>query len=140
MAGVLCQIQECGIIQVFRSFSFLSFHFMEKNKTDWSGGEPRDQYEKNYVMGLWKFSDKISIEELIDVAKQWTTEDQNYLQLYVRKCSKNQYGIGFTYKLEGKSERDSMKKYTDPVSDFLKRRFGNDLVGWDIANPAWIIK
>lgn len=96
---------------------------------------------KNYVMGLWKFSDRISTEQLEEVAKKWAAEDPNYLRLYVRKCSKDQFGIGFTYKLPyEESEEGQMKEYMDPVSDKLKRQFGNDLVGWDIASPVWIIK
>ena len=137
----MCQINEHAILRYsvpFHSFSFIS---MEKNKTDWSGVEPKDQYEKNYIMGLWKFSDRISVAELEEVTKKWATEDPRYLQLYIRKCSKDQYGIGFTYKLDGESEKDRMhNEYMNPVSDLLKRQFGNDLVGWDISNPVWIIK
>ena len=93
-------------------------------------------------MGLWKFSDKVSTEQLEEVANKWAIEDPNYLQLYVRRTSKDQYGIGFTYKIstqEEPSERQNAK-YMEPVSDSLKRQFGNDLVGWDVASPVWIIK
>ena len=95
----------------------------------------------NYIMGLWKFSDKVSIEQLEDVANKWATEDPNYLELYIRKTSKDQYGIGFTYKTsqDEPSERQNAR-YMEPVSDSLKKQFGNGLVGWDIASPVWIIK
>ena len=92
-------------------------------------------------MGLWKFSDKISTEQLEEVAKKWAAEDPKYLQLYVRKCSKDQFGIGFTYDisdLESKERQNA--QYMNPVSDSLKRQFGNDLVGWDVASPIWIVK
>lgn len=129
-----------NVLIPFLSIPFLSLS-MDTNATNWSGYRSTDEYKKNHIMGLWKFSDKISVEELIEVAKKWATEEPRYLQLYIRKCSKDQYGIGFTYKLDGDSEKDRMhKEYMDPVSDLLKRQFGNDLVGWDISNPAWIIK
>ncbi len=97
--------------------------------------------EKNYVMGLWKFSDKISKEELGKVAEKWAAEDPNYLQLYLRKVSKNQMGIGFTYKLDDtKDGKKAHEEYFDKTSDFLKRSFGNDSAGWDMGSPVWIVK
>lgn len=95
----------------------------------------------NYIIGLWKFSSNVSVEKLQEVAKKWAAEDPKYLQLYVRKCSKDQYGIGFTYDYTHQEPSEGQnKEYMDPVMDSLKRQFGNDLVGWDIASPAWIIK
>ncbi|TSC91753.1 MAG: hypothetical protein CEN90_217 [Parcubacteria group bacterium Licking1014_17] len=95
----------------------------------------------NYIMGLWKFNDKISIEQLEEVAKKWAAEDPKYLQLYIRRVSKNQFGIGFTYDISDReSKENQLAEYMDPVSDSLKRQFGNDLVGWDIASPVWIVK
>lgn len=97
--------------------------------------------EKNYITGLWKFSDKVSVEQLQEVAKKWAAEDPKYLQLYIRKCSKNQYGIGFMYDYSNQEQTEGQNaEYMDPVMDSLKRQFGNDLVGWDIAAPTWIIK
>jgi len=46
---------------------------------------------------MWKFSSKVPIEQLEEVAKKWTAEDPKYLQLYIRRCSKDQYAIGFMY-------------------------------------------
>lgn len=95
----------------------------------------------NYIMGLWKFSDRVSVEQLQEVAKKWAAEDPKYLQLYIRKCSKDQYGIGFTYDYSyQESTEGQIAEYMNPVMDSLKRQFGNDLVGWDIASPVWIIK
>jgi hypothetical protein len=97
--------------------------------------------QKNYAMGLWKFSDTISEEQLKQVAEKWAQEDPRYLQLYVRKCSKDQYGIGFTYELENEIPvQGQHKEYFDRTSDALKRSFGNELVGWDISSPVEIIK
>ena len=84
----------------------------------------------NYITGMWKFSDKVPQEQLVEVAKKWA-EDPKYLQLYVRKCSKDQYAIGFMYDFTHEEPSEGQnKKYMDPVMDSLKREFGNDLVGW----------
>jgi hypothetical protein len=89
-----------------------------------------------YCMGLWKFSDKISMEELVSLATEWASDD-NYVSLYVRGTSKDQNGIGFAYKTNTKQEYDA---YFDRTSDMLKRKFGNDLVGWDVGFEATPVK
>lgn len=92
-------------------------------------------------MGIWKFSEKISVETLVELAQNWAKEDENYLQLYVRRVSKDQHGIGFTYNAKG---QEDLKKFHEDylyrVSDVIRRQFGNDLAGWDIASSAYIIK
>lgn len=121
----------------FHSFTFNS---MNENKVDWSGNEAGQKYEKNYIMGLWKFSDKVPMEQLIAIAEE-AIKNPKYLQVYIRKCSKDQYAIGFTYDYSHQSPTEGQnKEYMDPVMDKLKREFGNDFVGWDIASPVWIIK
>jgi len=89
-------------------------------------------------MGLWKFRDRVSVEDLCSLAERWAAEDPSYLQLYVRKVSKDQYGIGFAYQLP--ADKPGHSEYFERVSDQLKKLFGNDLVGWDIASPVRVIK
>ena len=95
-----------------------------------------------WIMGLWKFRDRVSIDELTDYAEK-LAEDPRYTQLYVRQTSKDQYGIGFTYVL---SEEEAARgpgieqEYYERVSDTLRRAFGNDLAGWDISTPVWSVK
>lgn len=96
--------------------------------------------EQNLIMGLWKFSEKISKDELVELAQKWAEEDKNYLQLYVRKASKDQNGIGFTYKVVSSDIREAHDEYFEKTSDYLKKKFGNDLAGWDISSPVIIIK
>lgn len=91
------------------------------------------------IMGIWKFSDKIPVEDLVKLAQKWADEDKNYLQLYVRKVSKDQFGIGFTYDIKGRDNKEAHDEYFDKVSDSLKRQFGNDLAGWDIATGPYVI-
>ena len=96
--------------------------------------------EQNLIMGLWKFSEKISKDELVELAQKWAEEDKNYLQLYVRKASKDQNGIGFTYKVANSDVKETHDEYFEKTSDYLKKKFGNDLAGWDISSPVIIIK
>lgn len=93
--------------------------------------------EKELIMGLWKFDDRVGMDELIEVAKEWAKND-SYTHLYIRKASKDQLGIGFAYVSDG--SKKAQDEYFDKTSDALKRKFGNGLVGWDIASRAELIK
>ncbi len=88
-------------------------------------------------MGLWKFDQRVGREVLVEVAKDWAS-DENYVQLYIRKVSKDQNGIGFAYTTDGSEEAHDT--YFSKTSDQLKRKFGNDLVGWDMASTVTVIK
>lgn len=92
---------------------------------------------KNLIVGLWKFHDRVIDKDLIDVANEWAKDD-NYTRLYIRKTSTDQVGIGFEYIYDGTKEGQSNYNYT--TSDYLKRKFGNDLVGWDFAPTDQLIK
>ncbi|MBP7928081.1 hypothetical protein KAZ57_02955 [Patescibacteria group bacterium] len=92
---------------------------------------------KSLIMGLWKFHERVGNKDLLEVANEWAS-DEKYVQIYIRKVSKDQYGIGFAYESEGTKE--SQGAYMDATSDTLKRKFGNDLVGWDIATTAQLVK
>ena len=92
---------------------------------------------KSLIMGLWKFDQKVSKEELVEVANEWAT-DPKYLQVYIRKVSKDQEGIGFAY--AGNGTQEAHREYFEATSDVLKRKFGNGLVGWDIASTSTLIK
>jgi hypothetical protein len=94
--------------------------------------------EENLYSGLWKFSDRVEIEQLAEVADEWA-QDEKYLQLYIRKVSKDQNGIGFVYQAEN-GTKEEYDAFFDRISDGLKRQFGNDLVGWDIASKTYTIK
>ena len=92
---------------------------------------------KSLILGLWKFNEKVGNKDLLEVANEWA-KDENYIQLYIRKVSKDQYGIGFAYKHDGTKE--GQESYHFASSDYLKRKFGNDLVGWDLASTDQLIK
>ena len=89
------------------------------------------------VLGLWKFHQNVGGNNLVELAQEWA-KDTKYSQLYVRKVSKDQFGIGFAYDAGGTSQ--GQDEYFNITSDKLKRMFGNDLVGWDISSTADLIK
>ena len=101
------------------------------------------QERPDVVSGLWKFDARLSPrsqEVLLKIAIEWIEEEPDrYLQMYVRMCSKDQIGIGFAYKLDGPDYKKSKERFFHKVTDQLKRQFGNDFVGWDMACPTWLV-
>jgi len=93
--------------------------------------------DKNLTLGLWKFHERVGHKDLMEITKEWAKDD-NYELLYIRKVSKDQNGIGFAYKTDG--SKKAYDKYFEETTDYLKRKFGNDLVGWDIGAQATLIK
>jgi len=94
--------------------------------------------EKKYkVIGYWKFREKLPLEELGKLADEWA-KDPNYEELHIRKTSSDQVGLGFTYNDPRGNTKEASDQYYEETSDILRRRFGNDLVGWDIG--SWLIK
>lgn len=92
-------------------------------------------------MGIWKFSDRVSNKDLLEIAEKWKNEDPNYLQLYIRKVSKDQDGIGFSYQLpEGEDKQKAYAEHFEKTTDYLKRIHGNDFIGWDMSTDVIVIK
>ena len=92
---------------------------------------------KQTESGMWKFRDKITPEELVKVAEQLRDEEpRKYIDLHIRRCSKDQIGIGFKYV---RDDDETSKDFFERISDPLRRQFGNDFVGWDIGHMTWII-
>lgn len=96
--------------------------------------------ENNLAIGIWKF---IEVEPaiLVQLAEEWRDgpEGERYEALYVRKASRTQWGLGFSYRLP-EGERNHTP-YFERTSDGLKRRFGNQLAGWDVSSGnIWTIK
>jgi len=90
------------------------------------------------VTGMWKFNKSVPQEILVALAMEWRAAQPGYTHLYVRGSAKDQRAIGFQYTLPrpGKKAYD---KFFYAHKDQLRRRFGPDLVGWDISNPTIII-
>src|SRR5512135_813342 len=92
---------------------------------------------KSLVLGLWKFNRNVSNKELLGLAEEWAKDDK-YIHLYIRGASKDQDGVGFAYDAGGTQEGHD--EYFERTSDYLKRKFGNDLVGWDMSSTNQLIK
>ena len=115
---------------------FISFLFSSMNNNSQLGLKPQ-----HVIMGLWKFHERVTLDTLIELAQQWSKDEERYTELYVRQTSKDQFGIGFTYTVpEDQDLEGANKKFFHKTTDILKRKFGNDFVGWDFASPVWVIK
>ncbi|GEM_PF-1473239 len=113
-----------------------------------------------WVTGIWKFSDKkVSLKKLLDLAEEWEKDSDilrkhgEYLEIYVRKVSKDQHGIGFVlapFTVDDPLDNSPQEKeklgrrryndYFEEMTDTLKKLFGNGFVGWDISYPTYIVK
>lgn len=93
----------------------------------------------NIYSGLWKFKDSIEESQLVELAKEWA-KDNKYIHLYIRRCSKDQHGIGFSYLNPNKATEEAFDNFTDEMKDVLYKRFGTGLVGWDLSSSTTTIK
>ena len=95
--------------------------------------------QDNILMGIWKFNNSISFNEILEVGDKWKGEP-NFSYLYIRQVSKDQIGLGFTYIFDTFISEEGYSKFLDEHTDILKRQFGNDFIGWDISKGATLIK
>lgn len=96
-----------------------------------------EKTNKTLVIGVWKFKDRLGKDELMKLGNEWAQDDK-YTLVYVTHAGKEQLGLGFAYAVEGTKEASD--DYYDRTSDALKRRFGNDFIGWDMATTQNLIK
>jgi|SRR6185312_16576879 len=99
----------------------------------------RDEYA---ISGIWKFHERIPVEDLQNIAREFLAEEPNaYRSMQIRKCSKTQHGICFTYDCgESSYNKVVLDRFFNRITDRLKRQFGNDFVGWDVTNQVWTLK
>ncbi len=90
------------------------------------------------ITGLWKFKDSISITELQSFAEE-LAKDDHYLHVYIRRASKDQQGLGVSYKAETQDEQ-TFDTFFENMKDVLYKRFGAGLVGWDFSSSTTTIK
>jgi hypothetical protein len=92
------------------------------------------------ITGIWKFKEEIPTSELEAVAKEWA-KDPKFMQLYIRKVSKDQYGIGFMYDNRGSKDGEATyDAFYEKGTDELKRKFGNGFYGWDLSSTTNLVK
>ena len=92
---------------------------------------------KPFIAGLWKFKDKVPLGSLITMAERWAKTNPGYVQLFIRQVGHGENGIAFIYQPRTKIPLES---YLEKTSQELKKVFGNDLSGWDVATSLWILK
>ncbi len=121
-----------------RNSQFLSipFHSGENTVYDTS------IYKTDLISGIWKFSrPKIALDVIVQLAQEFLDEEPDkYLGIHVRKCSQTQIGISFIYDMGENSDTKSYDEFFNSKTDKLKRRFGNDFVGWDTTRGVWLLK
>jgi|JI10StandDraft_1071094.scaffolds.fasta_scaffold179809_3 hypothetical protein len=88
--------------------------------------------------GYIKFSSKVSLEELETFAQELAS-DQRFISIYIRKVSKDQFGIGFVSNVETPTQELS-DIFFDEVKDIAYRKFGTGVAGWDMASSYILIK
>ena len=98
---------------------------------------------ENHISGIWKFSDRVSIADLITFAQELIAEGkEKYLHVEVRKCSKDQNGICFlcipVWNAFESSERLSNRLFEER-KDKMYRRFGTGFVGWDVSPEVYVV-
>ncbi len=95
----------------------------------------------NWIMGLWKFAGQVELSRILEAANDLAKAEPQYVQIYVRKSSKQQYSIGFAYNLNSDEAIEMrMNTYIEKTEQWLRSHFGNELIGHDIAAPIYLIK
>ena len=83
---------------------------------------------------------------LVELARDWKNEEPDrYLDLHVRKCSSEQFGIGFKYVFEGKDHKRFFHRMKAKLESRFPNPYGEDLptsafIGWDISSPTTLIE
>lgn len=102
--------------------------------------------EETIISGIWKISKTVPVVEVIEVAQELVDEISampvvHYRNVHVRSTSKSSWGISFIYDC-GESTRNKVRydAFFNRITDKLKRRFGNEFVGWDVTNDVWMVK
>lgn len=93
----------------------------------------------NLICGLWKFKETVDPDLMEEVAEEFA-KDPHYVHVYIRKVSKDQYGIGVSYVSDRQVTSEVHDKFMEEQKDMLYKRFGVGLVGWDFANTTKVFK
>ena len=109
-----------------------------RNKQPRCDGQMSQSFIKSkpFIAGLWKFRNTIPLATLTTLAERWAETDDGYAQLFIRQVEHGENGIAFIYQPYVYASLDD---YIRTTSQELKKTFGNDLTGWDVAvSQQWI--
>lgn len=93
------------------------------------------------VSGNLFFSPAVTPDVLVQMAEEWLADSDGdrFQSLYIRPDGKDRrHCIVFQYRFDPGPK--GYKSFYHKVTDMLKRRFGNDFIGWSIASPTWILR
>ncbi len=89
--------------------------------------------------GYIKFSNsRVSLEQIQELAQE-LAQDSRFISIYIRKVSKDQYGIGFIANVDT-STQELSDSFFDEIKDTAYRKFGTGVAGWDMASSYILIK
>lgn len=91
-------------------------------------------------MGVWRFPDRISLSQLIEIATL-LTQDPNWhhYDVCIRQIAAHQVGICVILdSVETGNAEEIEQRYIDHTAAVIREALGNDCFGWDIAVPLWI--
>lgn len=92
-------------------------------------------------MGMWKFSDSTSLQELVNAAKRLARRDPRYLQLCIRRVAEKQRGVCFIYQISPRAKiKQFQDKYIDDTAAALRKEFGRGLQGWEASSTVYSVK
>lgn len=97
------------------------------------------EFRDDLITGIWKFKETVSEDELASLAEE-LAKDEKYVQVYIRKVSKDQSGIGVTYNFGKSVKEKDFDEFMEQSKDMLYKRFGIGLVGWDFSNTTKVFK
>ena len=92
------------------------------------------------IFGIWRFDSSVSRGVLLSFAAMLRAKNPRYVQLYVRQCGRDAYGLGFAYLMGRGPAATEYRRYFDTTQRALRDVFGAKLVGWDVSGPAWVVK
>src|SRR5437764_574569 len=93
-----------------------------------------------FVQGIWRFDKSVTPLRLQRFAQQMVREDSGYTSVYIRRCGRDAFGIGFLYRLEDSPVQRAYRNYFARTRAALRKGFRTKLTGWDLGAPLWLVK
>ena len=91
------------------------------------------------ITGLWRFKDSIDPKEIEQFAQE-LAKDEHFVHVYIRKASKDQEGLGITYKADQEIDQEGFHNFMEDMKDRIYKKFGAGLVGWDFSSSTKTVK
>src|SRR4029077_10404076 len=87
------------------------------------------------------FHSSLGVMEVARIGHQLMASDPRYREAYIRKAGPEHLGLFFVYQPPSKRNvRSEVRKYLARTSADLARAYGDDLIGWDVSGPIWVLR